>query len=453
MIVATAALMLGLASLVDMAGVAQVAQVAQVAGVAGAAEPDRPVPVRNRTTDGEALVGRLIEHDAAGFTLRDRAGETRQVEWGKLNPRIVYSLHVKALGRDAEAERWLKLGELLLTHDGERSEAWADRALKRAERMDRSLADRVKELREGGGSGSMEKDGEEGDGPPDRLKWPELSEDEQAEAVKELKEHANETQKKLDVDLRFYETRYFLFCTDVRPRRADRWQGLLDNMYDRLLNTFGLPGDENVWKGKALVFVFEDRETFHEYERKMENHEPPEWAAGLCHQSGGVVRIAFYELGDDRDFAHIFVHESAHGFIYRYRSRKHVPSWLNEGLAEWIAFGLVPQPGRSSSQQTRIRSILNEKGGIGQMFTRPQIGPDQYPLAYTLTNFMISQNKSGYVDFIQAIKDGVEWREALRSEYGTTLPKLVNAYADRMKLRNLELDPKDLGGDASDSEE
>src|SRR5437868_6593929 len=70
--------------------------------------------------------------------------------------------------------------------------------------------------------------------------WPKLSEEEQASAVKELKNFADDAMQKIGRPLQSVETQYFLFCTDLPNREAAHWANLLDRMYARLLELFGV---------------------------------------------------------------------------------------------------------------------------------------------------------------------------------------------------------------------
>jgi hypothetical protein len=51
---------------------------------------------------------------------------------------------------------------------------------------------------------------------------------------------------------------------------------------------------------------------------------------------------------------------------------------------------------------------------------------------------MIRQNKTGYVDFINALKDGVPWEEALKKHYGVNREQLVSAYGQSMAVPGLK---------------
>ena len=52
--------------------------------------------------------------------------------------------------------------------------------------------------------------------------------------------------------------------------------------------------------------------------------------------------------------------------------------------------------------------------------------------------FMLQQSKPGYVDFLNAIKDGTTWDEALRTKYGITPDRLINSYGLAMGVKDLK---------------
>ena len=50
--------------------------------------------------------------------------------------------------------------------------------------------------------------------------WPKLTEQQQSAAVKELKKYAEDAAAKLETPLQGFETKYFLFFSDLPPREA-----------------------------------------------------------------------------------------------------------------------------------------------------------------------------------------------------------------------------------------
>jgi hypothetical protein len=152
------------------------------------------------------------------------------------------------------------------------------------------------------------------------------------------------------------------------------------------------------------------------------------------------VHIAFYRQPNELDFAHVLVHESTHGFLHRYRSPVNIPSWANEGLAEVVASEMVPRPGLTMSAAADAKADLQARHTVEKFFESDHIVAWQYPVARTLTAFMIQQSKKGYVEFINGIKDGLKWDEALKQKYGVSSEQLVRAYGISMGVADLKFE-------------
>lgn len=268
--------------------------------------------------------------------------------------------------------------------------------------------------------------------------WAALTDDQQRAAVGELKAFAQEARDKLNVPMGSAETKYFLFVSDLPPREAQQWAGLLDRMYERLSEMFAVPAGKNIWRGKALVYVFSRKQDYQRYEREI-MHTDAGNTAGMCHSSSnGNVRIAFHRQEDPLEFAHVLVHESVHGFIHRYRSPAQIPSWANEGLAETIATDLVPQDGRREAiKRLAVANLESHKRTLGDFFTTAHIADWQYPVAQMLTSMMIEASKSNYVDFVNGMKDGLAWDESLRSRYKAPRERLVAVFGDWLGVRGV----------------
>lgn len=269
-------------------------------------------------------------------------------------------------------------------------------------------------------------------------RWPELTPEAHAKMIEQLKTFSKETAEKVNDSLRLLETKYFLFYTDLPSGEARKWAYLLDKMYHRLCNLFGIAKGTNIWHGKALILVFAQKKDYQQFWRTMLDIDPG-WSDGMCHsRSDGQVVIAFYRQPDEMDFATILVHESVHGFLHRYRSPVHIVSWANEGLADVIAYELVPKSRQMPIKQRNAKSAMIERGGLGKdFFIADQIEPWQYGVASGLTTYMIKQHKKGYVAFINGIKDGVSWKESLATNYGVALKRLVHFYGKSIGIKSL----------------
>jgi hypothetical protein len=274
--------------------------------------------------------------------------------------------------------------------------------------------------------------------PPPELAWPELTDEQQQQSVDLLKKMSEDAQAKLKRPLQLYETKYFLFYTDLSAKEGRNWSGLLDRMYARLCETFGVAKGQNIWRGKGLVFVFSKQDDYLRFESEI-GHAQAQGTAGMCHSSSnGIDFIAFYRQPDELQFAHVLVHESTHGFIHRYRSKVFVPSWANEGLAEVIATDLVPQRGHRDEVKSRAREALQQhRNSMGDFFTAEHIEGWQYPVAQMLCEFMIQAGKKNYVDFMNGIKDGLKWDDALQQRYKAPVERLVPVFGQWLGIKNL----------------
>ena len=453
---------------------------------------ERPVPISTVRADRKPLDGRLLSYDDDGFELAQGKNKTVTVHWSELGPPGIYNVRSSILGPKATGEQWVELGRTMMEVEG--GVPFADRAFARAVKLDPKLKADVEQARAGaakqvkqakpeateeksakakegdpqagdgeggGGGGSMT--GPQVVGQIDASTWGKRTDAEQAAMVAKLKDFADAAGKRLNKKLTLKETKFFLFYSDLSPEEASNWSGLLDRMYGRLAELFGVqkeagpaiasPGNSrtrttagagvgaaysNVWYGKALVFVFKDAGDYRRFQLLI-HHQDPGTSAGICRCYGdGQVHIAFFRQEDQLTFAHVLVHESVHGFVHRFRSPETVPSWANEGLAEVIASELVPQPGRTKERPSIARALLQRYDGMGGMLELRHITGWQYPVAETLCAFMIRQNKKNYVDFIVGIKEGLSWEESLDQRYKAPRERLVRAYGESLGIKGLK---------------
>jgi hypothetical protein len=372
---------------------------------------ESPLLIAARMKDGTPLAGTLTEYDDRGFTLRSTDGQIRQLPWQSLEGRTIFAIHQSLLGRSATAGQWMALGQLL-AELGDR--VWSDAAFARAIHLDGTLSVQVAGIR----STARYHEPAAAPAPPRAVPdaghvsaepigtrtWPGLTVHQSAQAVDGLKAFARRAQERIGHSgLRFYESRHFLLYTDLAPETAARCMELLEQMYVQLCGLFGVSQGTNIFCGRALVFAFGSYEHFASYEENVERTPiTVAGVAGRCHAMGPWVRMAFYHTGDDLEFARIVVHEGAHGFLHRYRSPEFVTLWANEGLAEWTAHEV----------------------GVGRR-TREQIRGE---VRQALTDFMIQRNRSGYLAFMNAMKDGKPWPRALVEDFGMSVEELMAAY-------------------------
>jgi hypothetical protein len=270
--------------------------------------------------------------------------------------------------------------------------------------------------------------------------WPTLSSEEHAQEVEQLKAFVQEVRGAFPA-LELVETHEFLVATDILPEQVSPFVASLDSMHDFLCTLYGIPQGEPVWKGKCLVFAFTREEDFQAFEGRFMQTQP-QGVHGLCHQrSDGRVVMACFRGNDPAAFAHMLVHETSHGFNHRWLSPARIPSWLNEGLAEWVGSQVVPGSGQIRLKELQAFEAMQAGGRVGENFfdddQGSRIAPLQYGVASSLVRFLVTRDRKRFAQFIQLVKEGTPADEALTATYRSTLDELLVVYGRAIGVPNL----------------
>jgi hypothetical protein len=126
--------------------------------------------------------------------------------------------------------------------------------------------------------------------------------------------------------------------------------------------------------------------------------------------------------------------EVVHAFMHRYQTPRRLPPWANEGLAESIA---AEQPYALVLEERRPRGVefVRQGGQIGAVLAMRYAddswpGPDEIGRAvgYLVVELMTRERPLSWVRWVNAVKFGADWEDALRQEYGMSAADLA-AYA------------------------
>jgi hypothetical protein len=270
--------------------------------------------------------------------------------------------------------------------------------------------------------------------------WDETSDEDRAKTIAEYKKFLQTVQASYQFPTKIYETKFFLVLSDIPPAQVAPYVSSLDAMYAKLSAAFGVPKDKNIWLGKCLVLAFLNEESFHAFERTFMKNTDTQGSQGLHHSaSDGRAVISCYRGDNPSYFAIVLVHETAHGFLHRLRSSVHIPPWINEGIADWVAGAIVTQSKAVVERQKEGVALLRQTGSLGVNFfdERANLQPWQYGIASNLTNFMLQIDAGRYRVFILAIKEGFTPEDALKRAYGLTPEELIGQYGRSIGLNGL----------------
>ena len=265
--------------------------------------------------------------------------------------------------------------------------------------------------------------------------WEPLSESDQKRFLDLQSTFLKNVQKEMPhVRFRLIDTQFFTVFTDITPEQVNGYLENLDAMYRELCGAFGVSVQKNVWCGKCVVVIFQNRTDYMLYEAKVMGVKNPAiltGSAGLCHMFGnGEVKFAGF-LGDNgRFFGSTLIHETTHGFIHRYLSSAFVDSWLNEGMADWVADAIM-QDDKVARRQKQSAQAVMAAGGWGDFLQAQQISFQHYGTASTLVDILLDRNKDGqFRQFIREIKEGNPIESSLKDTFGLTFKDLETLYVD-----------------------
>ncbi|MEM6756630.1 MAG: hypothetical protein AAF586_05635 [Planctomycetota bacterium] len=414
----------------------------------GLTELDEPMAMRLAFGEGAPRAVRVVAVGRSGLAYLDRDGDRVEARWVGLSPASLASTYPKLIDGSSVAT-WLELGGLLSTMQGaarqERvafsrarqidPQAATPEAIEAARAAARSPSD-SEASRDGGGGQTNGRAGRGASAGPritavDRA-WPELTEAEHAEATQALRDFAEPIVQRIAPGRwKTTETDYFLLYTDLDSEEARYWARQLDRMYDRMRNVFRVPDGTNVFQGRCLITIWSTRERFGRWVRLAEGYDigARPGVAGLCTgYPDGRAHVTFFRQPDRNEFALILVHEASHAFTHRYRTGRRIPSWVNEGLAEYVAHNLIDAPQWAAGRARGSREAYQANGGLASMFVMPSIEWYQYGQAWEFTEMMVEENVDGYRAFFDALKDGEDVHTALEDHYGASLDRLVRHY-------------------------
>jgi hypothetical protein len=272
--------------------------------------------------------------------------------------------------------------------------------------------------------------------------WQPATDAEHEAALARYKKMGEEVQALLP-GVQLYETNYFLFYSNIPPNQVAPYIRYLDAMYVMMARLFGVAEDQPVWLGrKAPVFAFLAQEQFLAFEQRYFQVQPV-GAYGICHQSpkSGDVVIACYRGNDPHDFGQMLVHETSHGFVFRYKTKANLPVWVDEGMAEYIGEKMVPASDAVRNKEQAALAQLKQTGRLGANFFEPEgnLAGWQYGVASSMNKFLISRGQPQYVAFIEGMKEGMKWQEALQHAYSATPEQLVFLYGRTIGVPALQL--------------
>lgn len=323
------------------------------------------------------------------------------------------------------------------------------------------------------------------------LLWTDLDLPEYRRRLEEQRTQIKDFQKTFP-RLKSYETRYFILVSDAPPAVFRHIVLTLDNMYALLCKSFGIPkieegsaedlasqleksvksttgtdglenADEdtdedadvkkdkkkkgkakqiwkNIWQAKCTVVVFMNESDFNRFEMQYYQTSVPPTIRGLCHQNTfGNVLISCKSTENPLDFYAVLVHETTHGFVWMHRSAKSLPTWLNEGIAEWCSGMIVTQSKSLPLKQRAGLDRIKQTGSLDGLFVLQDIAAWQYGIASMMTDTILKSNPKVFIELINGIKSGEDPQECLKKYYKVDYEQFARVFGRRIGVPGLRM--------------
>ena len=194
----------------------------------------------------------------------------------------------------------------------------------------------------------------------------------------------------------------------------------------------------NNWTAKdgARVVVFENPEEFRRYAGNVMSLTNA-GLAGYCHLKTDEAGNQFYELVtyQDPNIWRVLAHEGFHQFI-GYELGSHVPTWLNEGMAQYFETSSITGSHFNVGQISRNKLlyaqalIINKKAPpLAQLVSwdQPTFYANAnvaYPTSWALVYYLLNSNNDRYEQsrfrrYLQDLKFGNDSIRSLQREFGS----------------------------------
>jgi hypothetical protein len=391
---------------------------------------DKPLPVQLTLTEkSERLAGALLRYDDDSITLRTGKGE-RTLPWSRLAAPSHYALRAQLIDRKSAAD-WLELAELGMQLN---LKDQARLAVTEAGRLDPATKLKGDAILRGQGASkpatgaaadvklaNKTDPAATTDATVEKFQKPTPEEDDKAIGTAQKIAHAVGDHLKI----RFAEiqTPHFILFTDWDPSEFNFLKENCEGAYAAVSRQFDIPVKENVFVGKLPVFMFARHDDFRKYAATVDNFPAPNGVAGYFTSHGdGTGHMVMWKPDVQKygvqaaklQWAYTLTHEFTHAFVSRYRTNRNIPRWLNEGLAEVIAYNQFP----ITQAHLNARMRAGERFDFTSLFDDEKMpGGDMYPVMQTMVEAMIRDNRKAFLQMFNDIKDGMDPEEAMKKSY------------------------------------
>ncbi|MCA9050281.1 MAG: hypothetical protein KDA89_16210 [Planctomycetaceae bacterium] len=219
------------------------------------------------------------------------------------------------------------------------------------------------------------------------------------------------------------------------------WSGTHLNTLRELLS---LKSEEQIWRGKLVLFVISDRTRFEEFNQKVALRRvfPENFGTAIVHPAFEDAFIVLQDTGDESDETtpamHFSLLEQLTAACLAATDATY-PEWLTVGLGPALAAAEV------DSKDAYVESIHNAVAEpLGELENPADVFHDGVffsaeqarPVAVTLTQFLLKRGRTqSFSKLILTLQQGGDIDNSIRVVYGAEPEIIARAYLSALKIR------------------
>lgn len=237
--------------------------------------------------------------------------------------------------------------------------------------------------------------------------------------------------KKSFGNLKNHKTEHF-YINYTAPNPGN-YPKTLEGLYSLFKRVMSIKPGEKVFDGRLEIYLFEKRNEYLKFAAEFEGFNANASGGYFTVTKMGWPRVNLpLETGNGGEKANyarnliVLFHEGTHAMFSQYLTDTSLPTWLNEGLADYFAFSILEEKSffgnLSDSEGSKRRHLQFLKKKIQTDSLRPfrqlfhQQGTsggadyEAYALGWCLTGLLLKSYKVQTINFIKKVKLSEEYK-------------------------------------------
>ncbi|MCL2701829.1 MAG: DUF1570 domain-containing protein [Phycisphaerae bacterium] len=255
--------------------------------------------------------------------------------------------------------------------------------------------------------------------------------EEEIKAAREWAMEFGDKARRIAPKLRMVETPHFYLFAAYENKAADKlFADTAERMYKELCKQFQVDPNDPVWLDRCPIYAFNRPEQYVAFCGAIGiDEDRAEKTGGMARYGGdGTVCIILKLTKNTTWFCEVMVHEGTHGFMARHLTTRRLPTWVNEGIAEYMAATLIKNSWAKTRWLEATKQALAGKKNPASVFDGVQLDDFDYGIAHSLVWYMIRKDSKAFAQFIRLLKLGESEEDALKKTYKTDRAGLLKAW-------------------------